>query len=67
MSSKRKYQVRFNWQGEVHEFWSTAASAEDAKRCCLHRLAKKLNMRDYPLRQYFHEGRYDIHVYREEV
>jgi len=39
---KEKYQVKINWQGEVHEFWTKAQSESHALSQAMSQLATKL-------------------------
>jgi hypothetical protein len=39
---KTRYKVTLNWQGEVHEFYRHATSAEQALRHAMRELARKV-------------------------
>lgn len=53
--SKRKWQGTFNWQGEVHELWTSAFHQGDAREHLFTQLARKLGTTTYAVRNYFLE------------
>lgn len=59
--AKKKYEVVFNWEGEIHTIWTSAFHPQDAfLKACL-KLAKKLNRTGYSVRNYFYNSnRYEI-------
>jgi hypothetical protein len=50
---KRKFQGIFNWQGEVHELWTTEHTENAARENLFTQLARRVGTTTYAVRQYF--------------
>jgi len=59
-----RYRVTLNWYGEVHTFWTSTDKESRAEFNAMDRLARKVQMSRYYVRQYFY-GRDKVRVERE--
>lgn len=60
---KDRYMLQFNFQGETHKIFTYAVTPQQAFEQCLIRLATKLGVIPYVVRNYFNgkNNNYEIH------
>jgi len=60
--NKQKYKGKFNWHGQIFEFWVYGVSKYQAKSILIRQLAKRLNRPVWGVRQHYLNASANIEI-----